>query len=239
MPVVSWQRYDFNFVHTFRGGCGCAELGWASRRAALHRRSCRLASPAQLASRPEVAGSRVDDGGEAAAAKHSTLAFFPPLLRCCGRSSSLQGTYAAQVHPLKLLPTLALSPPDNAAMMYSALAETPWAPHARLLLMTGGGLALGNMSRALWQPLSPLRLDSWADASTRLLDDQVGARGTRGRLGWNKQRQTVREWWRMAGRGAGLLLCVGGKVWQLAGMAWPASSRLPTGLFTLRCPHIA
>lgn len=57
--------------------------------------------------------------------------------------------------------------------MYTALQETPWADHARVLLMTGEGLALSGMNRALWQPLSEMRVDGFEEATVRLRDDEV------------------------------------------------------------------
>lgn len=68
---------------------------------------------------------------------------------------------------------------DNAARMHSALRETPWADHARLTLMTGEGLAVSGMALALWQPLSRMRVDSWAEFGVRLPDGQASGQGFR------------------------------------------------------------
>ncbi|KAL4443685.1 hypothetical protein ABPG75_011422 [Micractinium tetrahymenae] len=66
---------------------------------------------------------------------------------------------------------------DNAARMHSALQETPWADHARLVVMTAEGLAVSDMALGLWQPLSSMRVDSWAEFSVRLPDGQASAVG--------------------------------------------------------------
>ncbi|EFN58009.1 hypothetical protein CHLNCDRAFT_57085 [Chlorella variabilis] len=62
---------------------------------------------------------------------------------------------------------------DNAARFFSALRETPWAGHVKVLLQTGGGLAFSFMNLALWQPLSNMSVESLADSSVRLADDQA------------------------------------------------------------------
>ena len=64
---------------------------------------------------------------------------------------------------------------DNAARVFSALRETPWAPHAKLMLQTGGGLTISGMNLALWQPLTNMSVDSLAEASVRLADEQARA----------------------------------------------------------------
>ncbi|KAI3428185.1 hypothetical protein D9Q98_006565 [Chlorella vulgaris] len=65
---------------------------------------------------------------------------------------------------------------DNAARFYSALKETAWEQHAKVVLMTGGGLPISAMNLALWQPLSNMSVDSMADFSVRLPDEQIGRR---------------------------------------------------------------
>lgn len=59
------------------------------------------------------------------------------------------------------------------SQLYSALAETPWAAHVRPVLMTPFGTDVVPANRAVLQPLARLRLDSWAEFSSRLPDDQV------------------------------------------------------------------
>lgn len=62
---------------------------------------------------------------------------------------------------------------DTGAVLYSALRATAWAEHARLVPVTGEGLALWSLNQAVWQPLSHMRVDAWADFSTRLKDGEV------------------------------------------------------------------
>ncbi|KAL4447222.1 hypothetical protein ABPG77_007255 [Micractinium sp. CCAP 211/92] len=69
---------------------------------------------------------------------------------------------------------------DNAARMHSALQETAWADHARLVIMTGEGLPVSSMALGLWQPLSKMRVDSWAEFSVRLPDGQASGKGSKG-----------------------------------------------------------
>lgn len=57
--------------------------------------------------------------------------------------------------------------------MYSALKETPWAEHVRLVPMTGEGLPVSPTNRLLWQPLTRMRLEAWDEVSVRLPDDSV------------------------------------------------------------------
>lgn len=75
---------------------------------------------------------------------------------------------------------------DNAAYVYSALRETRWADAAKLVIVTGGGTALAPLNRALWQPLSPLRVDSWADFTARLPEGVVS--------GWWGEQSTAGGW---------------------------------------------
>lgn len=63
---------------------------------------------------------------------------------------------------------------DNAALFFSALRESGGlAPHIKVVLQTGGGLPVTPMNRALWEPLTNLTVESLADASVRLPDEQV------------------------------------------------------------------
>ena len=62
---------------------------------------------------------------------------------------------------------------DNAARFYSALRETPWAEHVKIVLKTGAGMKLNSMNVNLWQPLTNMSLDTWADFSLRLPKDMV------------------------------------------------------------------
>lgn len=64
-------------------------------------------------------------------------------------------------------------PADNGAVLFSALRLTAWAQHARLVPVTGEGLALSGLNQALWQPLSRMLVDSWAEFSSRLRDGEV------------------------------------------------------------------
>ena len=66
-------------------------------------------------------------------------------------------------------------PADNAARFYSALKETPYEEHVKIILMTGEGLNISKMNMDLWQPISPLRVESMADMSVRLTDEQYAA----------------------------------------------------------------
>ena len=57
--------------------------------------------------------------------------------------------------------------------MYSALQSTPWARHAKLVLLTRHGRPINAMNADLWQPISNLSLQSWADFSSRLPEGQA------------------------------------------------------------------
>ena len=62
---------------------------------------------------------------------------------------------------------------DNAARFYSALKETPWAEHVKIVLKTGAGMKLNNMNYNLWQPMSSMKVQTWADISARLAEGQA------------------------------------------------------------------
>jgi hypothetical protein len=70
---------------------------------------------------------------------------------------------------------------DNAARLYGALKETPWAAHAKLVLMTPEGLAPPSFSFDLMRPLTGLEIETWADFTTRLPSQKVG--GWAGEMG--------------------------------------------------------
>lgn len=83
--------------------------------------------------------------------------------------------------PTPAAPCCALPAADNGAVMYSALKETPWADHVRLVPVTGEALALSPTNRLLWQPLTGMRLDAWDEFSVRIPDDKVGSCAALGR----------------------------------------------------------
>ena len=66
-----------------------------------------------------------------------------------------------------------LSSADNAAVFFSSLRETPWAEHVKVVLKTGAGMKLNSMNFNLWQPLTNMSLETWADFATRLPKDMV------------------------------------------------------------------
>ena len=47
--------------------------------------------------------------------------------------------------------------------------ETPWASAVKLVPVTADGLALPSFNYQLLQPLTPLRVETWADFATRLV----------------------------------------------------------------------
>ena len=63
---------------------------------------------------------------------------------------------------------------DNAAKLYGVLQATPWAPHIKLVLVTAEGHAAPPMNYDVAQPMTPLRVETWADFSARLPSRQVG-----------------------------------------------------------------
>ena len=75
---------------------------------------------------------------------------------------------------------------DNAAKLLGVLRGTPWARHAKLVLMTAEGLSAPDWNYALLQPLSPLKVETWADFSARLPGAEPAAAGGGGcvRGGW-------------------------------------------------------
>ena len=58
-------------------------------------------------------------------------------------------------------------------MFYSALRETSWAEHIKVVLKTGAGMKLNSMNVNLWQPLTNMTVQSFADFSVRLPKDMV------------------------------------------------------------------
>ena len=57
---------------------------------------------------------------------------------------------------------------DNAARLYTALKNEPWTAHAKVVLATGDGLAAPSHAYDIFQPLTPLKVETWADFSSRL-----------------------------------------------------------------------
>ena len=96
----------------------------------------------------------------------------------CLKSSPLPNPCIHARHGTTPIPHLLLTLPaaDNGAVMYSALKETPFAEHMRLVPMTGEGLAVSPTNRLLWQPLTRMRLEAWEEFSVRLRDDDVSDR---------------------------------------------------------------
>jgi len=70
---------------------------------------------------------------------------------------------------------------DNAARLWGAVQDTPWGGAIKLVPVTAEGQALPRMVQQLLQPISPLRVESWADFSARLVrGSQRGETMTRG-----------------------------------------------------------
>ncbi|PRW61290.1 Autophagy-related 8d [Chlorella sorokiniana] len=59
---------------------------------------------------------------------------------------------------------------DNGAKLWGAVQDTPWGAAIKLVPVTAEGQALPRMVEQLLQPISPLRVESWADFSARLAD---------------------------------------------------------------------
>jgi hypothetical protein len=58
---------------------------------------------------------------------------------------------------------------DNAADIFSGLQDSPgWSAAAKLVVMTAEGLAMPRWNLDILQPLSQLRVETWADFSARL-----------------------------------------------------------------------
>jgi hypothetical protein len=58
---------------------------------------------------------------------------------------------------------------DNVAKVFGFSEATPWAPSLKFVPVTTEGLALPAYVSMLLQTLSPLRVESWADFSSRLV----------------------------------------------------------------------
>jgi RecB family exonuclease len=71
------------------------------------------------------------------------------------------------------LPCRPICTADNAARLFGALNETPWAAHAKLVLMTAEGLAPPQFAYDLMRPLTPLSMETWADFTNRLPSAEV------------------------------------------------------------------
>lgn len=63
-------------------------------------------------------------------------------------------------------------------MLCSGLDATPWRDHAKLVVVTPDGLALGASLATLLGALTNMSVQSWADFSARLPDE--GAAGQQG-----------------------------------------------------------
>jgi len=61
---------------------------------------------------------------------------------------------------------------DNCAKLFGFIQETPWARGIKLVPMTAEGLALPGFNYQLLQSLTPLKVETWADFSTRLVSGQ-------------------------------------------------------------------
>ncbi|PSC72728.1 hypothetical protein C2E20_3963 [Micractinium conductrix] len=66
---------------------------------------------------------------------------------------------------------------DNAAKLWGALQRTRWAAQAKLVLVTAEGHAAPRMNYQILQPMSALRVETWADFSARLPAGQASAGG--------------------------------------------------------------
>ena len=73
---------------------------------------------------------------------------------------------------------------DNAAKLYGALRQTPWASRAKLVVVTAEGLALPPWTLSVLQPLFRLGLETWADFSSRLPARRVRGDVARGTARW-------------------------------------------------------
>jgi hypothetical protein len=62
---------------------------------------------------------------------------------------------------------------DNAAKIFGVLSDTPWAAHAKLVLVTAEGHRAPAMNHDIFQPWLPTRLETWADFSARLPSAQA------------------------------------------------------------------
>lgn len=62
---------------------------------------------------------------------------------------------------------------DNAALLFGALKETPWAAHAKVVLMTPEGLGAPGFATDAMQPLSELAVETWAELGSRLPSAEV------------------------------------------------------------------
>lgn len=143
VPVVWYPMNSFNFAHAFKGVCRL-DVG----ECAVQRRGVRLSlAGAQGVRTWPACASTLETDAPHISTSHSTP---PAAAPCC-----------------------ALPAADNGAVMYSALKETPWADHVRLVPVTGEALALSPTNRLLWQPLTGMRLDAWDEFSVRIPDDKV------------------------------------------------------------------
>lgn len=63
-------------------------------------------------------------------------------------------------------------PTDNAAKLWGFVQDTgPWAPALKMVPVTADGLGAPAFAYQLLQPLSALRVETWADFSARLVSD--------------------------------------------------------------------
>lgn len=60
-------------------------------------------------------------------------------------------------------------PTDNSAKLWGFVEDTPWAGGIKLVPVTAEGLSLPGFNYQLLQSMTPLRVETWADFSTRLV----------------------------------------------------------------------
>lgn len=75
-------------------------------------------------------------------------------------------------HPDVVQPVLCHSPAaraDNSAKLWGFIEDTPWADGIKLVPVTAEGLALPGFNYQLLQAMTPLRVETWADFSSRLV----------------------------------------------------------------------
>lgn len=155
VPVVFYQHNSFNFAHTLRGE-------------SMRMPPCTVHLAGTL---PCCMHSRYSQHPHALYLGISYLLVPIHNAQRLPAESSLRHTQIHSHPPIIMLPCA-----DNAARFYSALKETAWEQHAKVVLMTGGGLPISAMNLALWQPLSNMSVDSMADFSVRLPDKQARRR---------------------------------------------------------------
>ena len=88
---------------------------------------------------------------------------------CTSRCLAAWRQYMTPSSQLCPLPSAHLLPADNAAKLFGFVEDTPWADSIKLVVVTADGLALPRFNYQLLQPMTPLRVETWADFSARLV----------------------------------------------------------------------